>query len=1103
MKTIFLCLTFFLTSSFLMADDFFRNDQGMRVPLKPRYDKLAVILKYEMPEQEINSRLSGFLSAGDNLGKVSGDLCMIDFAEKKSETELANLLQQISSMESFVKRAVKVYKGTSVRSSAIPSDRLIVKLRNLSDAERMEVLNVVHGCVVSGNVNGERGFLLRLGPNAALNSLDLAEVYFQTGLFEYVQPDFIYPNGCLLQSIPNDQYFPSQWALNNTGQLIQTGSTFYFFGDESSTNGIADADMDLPEAWALTTGSPSIKIGIIDSGIDSAHADLQSPGHILPGFDAFSNREGSSVDYFNHGTSVAGIIGAVRNNSIGIAGIAPDCRLMSVCIFDVNGTTSTSVITRAFDTAVARGLDVLNNSWGGGLPEPAITDAVNNAALNGRGGLGCAVLFASGNDGRNPPIYPSTLANVISVGASTTHDQKKSPGNGNYFFWGSNYGEDSSGDMDVIAPTSCYTLKIGGYDPYFWGTSASCPNASGVAALALSANPSLTRQQLYSSILRSCEKTDNIPYETDKPYGKWNAYNGYGRVNAFKAVMLALGTDVVGPSIAHENIPSSSSTYPSTITAVITDHDGSSVPVSGPNSPRLIFRIRKNGGNWSAFDSAASYSVSGNAFSFRSPSVGWETEVQYYIKAYDAAGNSSTFPAHAPDPFWLCYYAVGSITHESKKFSPFSGVDYGGTVSPYLPFGSFRILDANLRIYMRHTYLEQEVIQVYSPDQDENNNRKCLFSTNGESGDNITGALVTDTAGMFWNQSQPPFTNGVFMPDYNLRGLRGQNAYGNWRIIHFDGGIGDYAFFDSIRISLWKTTGTKSACARLKDPSDSVLLFENAVFPNVYEKNFYLKNSGTVNLNLAGTSFSGSVSNMYSLVNTPPATIVPNDSALFRVRLNTQAGSSGPVQGAVLNIQTNDPSKPVFKVSLQTSDSLFTGLKNLQLSVLAEGLYDSLTSVSVRDTFRVYLRWAQAPYQIVDSSSSVVGSDGRGSFNFRNAQLQQPYYITVKHRNSILTWSAVPVTFTGYQASYDFTQSQSAAYGSNLVRKGIKYCLYTGDIDLDGVIDTQDLGLADNAALSFSTGYLPEDLNGDSFVDLEDLQIAGMNSSRFVIVISP
>ncbi len=1079
----------------------FGNDKLLQ--MKARHDCMAVILVNPVSESEAQRALGGYFGSADKITSIGIRTYLVEFSSVKSETEIEGIGNLISARESNVKYAVKAFHGTSRKVIQIPSDRLIVKLKQGVEKERLDFLNSRYGCTVIGNVNGSRGFLLQTDTYNRTNTMELSAAYSGEGIFEYVQPDFFYPGGKLLQSIPNDPYFAQQWALHNTGQLIQTGSPFAAYGDASSVNGIPDADMDLPEAWDITTGSPSIKIAVIDSGIDSAHAEFQSPGHLLPGYDAFNNAEGSAVDYFNHGTSVAGIVGAVSDNGTGVAGIAPDCKLMSVCIFDANGTTSTSIITRAFDTAVARGTDIITNSWGGGQPEPAITDAINNAAVNGRNGLGCVVIFASGNDGINPPIYPSVLPNVVSVGGSTPHDQVKTLGTGNQFYWGSNYGENEIGDLDVIAPTNCYAIASGGgYDAYFWGTSATAPQAAGVAALVLSVNPSQSRLDVFSNLMRGCDKPDNVPYSVTKTYGKWNHNYGYGRINAYNSVMLASGIDVVGPTINHENVAAHSSTYATVINAEILDQNGGAVPATGSLAPMVHFRTKKSTGPWSAYDSVQAHQNSGNTFYFRISSLGWDSEVQYYITAFDNLGNFSEFPRYAPAGANTCYFAVGNIVSESSKIGAFTGADYGATLSPPASLGSYKIVDAKVKISMRHTYLAQESIILFTPLADANYNRKCLFAGNGGSGDNVYNATVTDSASMFWRDGQPPFLNGTFKPEYTLRGLRGNSSAGLWKVIHFDNSITDYAFFDSVRITIYRTNGTKSPCARLNSPADSVLNFGAAAFPGTYEKNFYLKNSGTSALNISSYNFSGQRAAMYSLLNTPPASVAAGDSALFRVRLNSTVGSSAFSQ-AVLNVGTNDPSKPVFKVSMVTDDSLMTGLKNLQLTALIEGFYNPVADLQISDTVKVILRNFTPPYARIDSAKGVLSSSGTGSFNFANAQSGVNYYAVVVHRNSVETWSSAPVVFSGIQASYNFTNSASSAFGSNLRLVGSKYCIHSGDILWDGSVDGTDVLLADNAAAEYATGYVPEDVNGDGIVDGTDFGITHNNAEEYVQLIRP
>lgn len=179
---------------------------------------------------------------------------------------------------------------------------------------------------------------------------------------------------------------------------------------------------------------------------------------------------------------------------------------------------------------------------------------------------------------------------------------------------------------------------------------------------------------------------------------------------------------------------------------------------------------------------------------------------------------------------------------------------------------------------------------------------------------------------------------------------------------------------------------------------------------------------------------------------------------------------------------------------------------NLNLAAAPEGFYNQGTnSLSIRDTFKVYLRNTNSPYSIVDSAKSTIDSVSlTGNFGFKNTPTGN-YYIMILHRNSIETWSkAGGAAFTfGGTINYDFTAAASQAYGNNLAQIGSKYFLFSGDVNLDGTIDVNDIVDIYNAVLSLQTGYLTTDLNGDYFCDVSDLVIAYNNSINIVTKITP
>ncbi|HMQ68515.1 MAG TPA: metallophosphoesterase [Ignavibacteria bacterium] len=177
--------------------------------------------------------------------------------------------------------------------------------------------------------------------------------------------------------------------------------------------------------------------------------------------------------------------------------------------------------------------------------------------------------------------------------------------------------------------------------------------------------------------------------------------------------------------------------------------------------------------------------------------------------------------------------------------------------------------------------------------------------------------------------------------------------------------------------------------------------------------------------------------------------------------------------------------------------------KILDLTVLVEGMYDTLSASSISDTVSVYLRNSASPYDIIDSAKSKQNTSGNGILEFSNAANATSYYIVVKHRNSIETWSASGNSFLINNMSYDFTNSVSKAYGNNMVYRGTEYCIFSGDQNQDGVIDLDDVINISNDAGSFLSGYVNSDLNGDGIVELSDELLAYNNTSGFVIRIIP
>ena len=176
----------------------------------------------------------------------------------------------------------------------------------------------------------------------------------------------------------------------------------------------------------------------------------------------------------------------------------------------------------------------------------------------------------------------------------------------------------------------------------------------------------------------------------------------------------------------------------------------------------------------------------------------------------------------------------------------------------------------------------------------------------------------------------------------------------------------------------------------------------------------------------------------------------------------------------------------------------------LNLKLALQGFFNPNTNTNIiADTFTVQVRSDLFPYNIVDQSQAVIGQTLSGNFYFSNL-FSGNYYLTVRHRNGLETWSSSPVLMQqGGTYSYDFTNNLSKAYGNNLIQVGNKFCVYSGDVNQDGTIDLADGSLVDNDAINFVTGYVPTDINGDGIVDLSDGVFTDNNTFNFISVISP
>ncbi|MDP8234435.1 MAG: S8 family serine peptidase [Candidatus Saelkia tenebricola] len=294
-----------------------------------------------------------------------------------------------------------------------------------------------------------------------------SEIQFKNSNVEYAEPNYVYK----IMANPGDEpYFDRLWGIKK---------------------------IQAPEAWSVTEGSGSILVAVVDTGVDVNHEDLRD------------NATGD-MDVHFHGTHVAGTISGVDNTQ-GVIGVAPKCRILGVQVLGSNGSGSTAAIAQGIRRAVASGARVINLSLGGpgycSVMHDAIKDAYNNNVV---------VVAAAGNSNMDAGNFcPAQLEEVICVAATDSSDGKASFSN-----WGD--------VVDVAAPGVGIWSSVpgNGYDQKA-GTSMASPHVAGVAALILSINPSLTVDDVKNIIYQSAD-------DLGSP-GK-DRYFGYGRVNADKAV---------------------------------------------------------------------------------------------------------------------------------------------------------------------------------------------------------------------------------------------------------------------------------------------------------------------------------------------------------------------------------------------------------------------------------------------------------------------------------------------------------------------------------------------------------------------------------------
>jgi thermitase len=443
--------------------------------------------------------------------------------------------------------------------------RLLVQPRAGAPAEALDAIFAEHGADIEDIISEVNTIVLRV-PDHALEAIERA--LSRNPRFKSVSKDYLrYQHS----TTPNDYWYIGQWHLPK----IQAS-----------------------EAWGITVGEDNVVIAVVDGGIaavpDLAQKLLQGINIIEGGTDT----TGGS----GHGTAVAGVSAAITNNSIGVAGIAWLNKILPVKVYTSTGSTTCSAITKGIVWAADNGAKIINMSFGG----PSECNG-EKSAVDYAWGKGAVLVASAGNDSSTTPNYPAAYSNVMGV-ASTDPDDSLS------FF--SNYGS----WLSIAAPGRYLvtTLSNGGYAG-FSGTSAAAPVVSGIAGLVLSTNPALSNSQVKSIIEKNAD---------DLGAPGFDVYYGWGRVNAYKAVLAAIGTapppsDTTPPTEAITS-PANGATVSGNITVSVSASDNVGVTRVELYLDGVLF----------ATDSTAAYSF---AWDTTQSSNGTHT---LQAIAYDAASNS-------------------------------------------------------------------------------------------------------------------------------------------------------------------------------------------------------------------------------------------------------------------------------------------------------------------------------------------------------------------------------------------------------------------------------------------------------------------------------
>lgn len=448
---------------------------------------------------------------------------------------LAAIFLNVLCLQPASAQSASAVAAQNVGSNVVPGNyrpgHILVRFKTAPAQSALDKLTTAFGARAVGKISEIRVTHLQVPPQAGLALLQhlrkRSDVEFAE--FDSVVEAF---------EVPTDPYYSTPYPTFKYGTISQW----------------APQAVSAPSAWDVSLGNQNVVIAIVDTGIDSSHPDLASK--VVGEYSVIGK---SAKDGFGHGTHVAGIAAAATNNDIGIAGMCPNCRILSIKVLDDRGSGYLSDVASGITYAAAHGARVINLSLGGSSVSQTMRAALAYAVANN-----ALPVCAAGNSNSSTAPEPAYWYDCLSVIATDQNGAKASF---------SNYGvvdDVAAPGVAILStmPTYGVTLNSYGYLNNYdalSGTSMATPAVAGIAGLVFSRNPALSPAQVRGIIEAAAGDGAG-----------WSPDLGFGIVNAAKAVSLAIHSDNVAPT-ANLISPAAGATVSGLVTVQADPADNSGV----------------------------------------------------------------------------------------------------------------------------------------------------------------------------------------------------------------------------------------------------------------------------------------------------------------------------------------------------------------------------------------------------------------------------------------------------------------------------------------------------------------------------------------------